>query len=135
MTLDGIELSDDLQWVDELLPWSILQSERATLAGTQVIERGELQSGRPITLQSQADGSKYGGVATRAVVRQLLDLHAAASPTPMVLVVPDEVTGTRTFNVHWRHADGAPIEVEPLVHRVPPDPADLYTLTLRLMTA
>lgn len=133
LTLAGIELPADLYWSDEVAPWKVGQTVTPTLSGAIVIQEGALQAGRPITLESQQDGSDYVACVTRATLDQLLALEAVADAPAMALVVPLYDGGAQALSVMWRRTDGPAIEARPIVFKAPPAPDDFYTLTLRLM--
>lgn len=126
--LNGIVLSDDLEWVDELTWGPVAQQVEVTAGGSLLVEESAQLKGRPITLQSGQDGSTYWGVATRATVEALRALANAASSSAMTL----ELADGRTFPVRWRHAAGG-FEARPIRDAVLPQPSDFhYLITLRL---
>ena len=125
-----ITLPGDLQWVDEMTPWKVVQVYENTLTGALLVSESGKLAGRPITLQSGAD---FGWVQ-RSVVLALQDLAAVANGPVMTLSLPDYPigSGTRDFSVRFRRDTGA-IESAQLKHRIPPAPDDWYSLVLRLM--
>jgi len=133
MTLDGIALPEDLYWSDETTPWAVGQTVSPTLTGALVIQEAALQTGRPITLESQRDGNTVVAVVERSVLDQLLAMAALPNVAPMTLVMPTYGGGTATYTVRWRRVDGPAIEAEPIVFKAPIAPGDFYTITLRLM--
>lgn len=74
-------------------------------------------------------GNQYSAVADYTTVLALRALAATArdQTSPMALTLPDG----RTTTVMFRHADLG-FEARPLKHIVPPEPTDLYLITLRL---
>lgn len=127
-TLEGIEIPDDLQWTDEFLVWGMTQQAEVSVGGALLLEEWQQLAGRPITLQSGQDGTRYWGVVTRAIVEQLHALANAPRATAMTLVLAD----AREFAVRWR-AEG--FEAKPWKHIVPAEAGDYYTITLRLQEA
>lgn len=124
ITLDGVSLPENLYWADEY-DWSpVVQHQEYTLTGALVVEEGERQAGRPITLTTP-DGGDW---TTRATVDSLKAKLQADNA--MTLTLHDG----RSFQVLWRHND-TPIEAQPaaLEGVADPDAATLYQLTLRLI--
>lgn len=133
LTLAGIELPEDLYWSNEVTPWKVGQTVTPTLTGAIVIQEAAMLAGRPITLESQRDGSDFVAVVTRATLDALLALEAVPNAAPMSLVVPLDGGGTATYQVHWRRISGPAIEAEPIVFKAPIAAGDFYTITLRLL--
>ena len=127
--LATIALPEDLEWADEF-EWSpVRQQVDVLLTGALSVEESTQLAGRPITLRSVQEGSRYAALATRATVEDLRALAATArtQATPMALTLPDG----RTTTVLWRHTELG-FEARPWKHIVP-QPADgLYLITLRL---
>lgn len=125
-----ITLPGDLQWVDEMTPWKVVQVYENTLTGALLVSESGKLAGRPITLQSGAD---FGWVQ-RSVVLALQDLAAVANGPVMTLSLPDYPigSGTRDFSVRFRHDAGA-IESAQIKHKTPPAPDDYYSLVLRFL--
>lgn len=123
-----INLPEDIQWVDEFLPWKVQQVTEYSLTGALIVHESAKLAGRPITLQS---GSDFAWV-TRETVDALRALEEVAGAANMTLSIPTYPTGTRDFTVRFRR-DQAPIEAAQLKHRTPPAPTDYYSLVLRLM--
>lgn len=134
-SLAGIELPADIQWTDEFSAWRVGQYVATTLTGARVVQESALQAGRPITLATVRGSRSLSAVVTLATLRQLQALESTPRSTPMVLVLPAHNSGSRSFDVLWRRGDGLALEAAPLKHIVPAFDADLYSLTLRLMTA
>lgn len=130
ISLGLIELPGDLRWSDEFTWLPTVSQVDLACNGAVWVEESAQISGRPITLESGADGgSRPWAVVPRATV---VALHALASVThadPLLLVLEDE----RSFNVRFRHQDGPAVEARPLRHIVPHQVDDLYHITLRLM--
>ncbi len=88
ITLDSLQLPDDMVWKDELDWTPVGQTITPTLDGSLLLEDNPLFSGQPITLV---------GVADRGLVLQLKALEAQLS-SPMVLALHDGKLRT----VYWR---------------------------------
>lgn len=134
-SLAGIELPADIQWTDEFSAWRVGQYVATTLTGARVVQESALQAGRPITLATVRGSRSLSAVVTLATLRQLQALESTPRSTPMVLVLPAHNSGSRSFDVLWRRSDGLALEAAPLKHIVPAFDADLFSITLRLMTA
>lgn len=131
--LDAIELPEDLLWSDETTSWKVGQTVATTLTGARIIQESALQAGRPITLESQQNGSDYVAVVPRSVVDALLAKEAIAGAAPMTLSLPVFEDEPRTFQVLWRRTDGPAIESRPISFKAPIAPSDFFYITLRLM--
>lgn len=132
--LAGIELPADLQWTDEFTAWRVGQQVRNSLNGAMIVQESARQAGRPITLQTTRDGMAYVGVVALPTLRALQASESELSLSPLALVMPAHNGGERSFQVRWRRVDGPAIEVEPTRFAVPALDADLFSITLRLMT-
>lgn len=132
--LAGIELPADLQWTDEFTAWRVGQQVKTSLTGARIVQESALQAGRPITLQTQAEGSTYIGPVTLEVLRQLQASEEQPRIGSLQLVMPDHNNGERTFQVRWRRAEGAALEAAPINYAVPVLDGDYFSITLRLMT-
>jgi len=104
MTLDDIELPDDLEWTDEF-SWSpVEQSTQYGATGSLFIQESTKQAGRTITLRGEPDMCW--------VERQtVLALQALRNQTDkvMTLVLSDD----RTFSVRFVQS-ATPIDVAPV---------------------
>jgi len=120
ITLNGIELPEQLDWRDEFDWAPVAQTQTPTLTGALIVEENAAPAGRPITLLS--DG---GAWASRALVKQLKTLEAQVS-TPMTLVLNDG----RSFQVVWRR-DPVGVEATQLIRICDPDDNDWYEINLR----
>lgn len=126
--LDAITLSDDLEWLDEFHWLPTVQQVEVACNGAVIVEESAQLAGRPITLQGRMDGTVGFGLMSRATVIALRALAATPRTTPMLLTLADG----RTFNVLFRHADGA-VEAQAMRHIVPHVDDDWYATTIRLM--
>lgn len=100
VTLEGITLPTDIQWVDEFNGHGVGQAITPTLTGALVIEETAQIDGRPITLES-GDGSWV----ERQVIEQLYALESTplAPDTTLTLVWADG----RSFDVVFDRSGGA----------------------------
>jgi len=117
-TLNGLELDDEIEWLDELDWTPVTQTIFYGVTGQQVIQEGIKRGGRPITLRLRM---------TRDLLDQLRDLFTATDNLELVLY-------DQTLAVRWRHADG-PISATPDMDIVNPssEPSLYYTATLRFV--
>jgi hypothetical protein len=121
LTLDAITLPDDLIWTDEFDWTPIQQTQSYTLTGALVLESGEKQAGRPITLV----GGDNAAWATRA---QIDALYAKLTGDPvMTLTLHD----ARVFSVKWVHEK--PIDAKLILDYNNPISSDWYSLTIKLI--
>ncbi|MGB0732113.1 MAG: hypothetical protein ACPGPF_00060 [Pontibacterium sp.] len=121
ISLNSIELPADMRWQDEFDYSAVRQTQSYALSGTLVLQEGQRQAGRPITLTTGDDVW-----ATRATVAALYAL-AQLPNNPLTLVLHE-----REFTVQFRH-DAAAVTAVPVVPYAQPDSGDFYTLTLRLI--
>lgn len=134
ITLDGIELPEDLEWADEYTAWKVGQIIRPSLTGAIVVQEAAMQAGRPVTLQSMdLGGGDYVAAVTLATLDLLRAKEESAGAPNMTLVIPIADGGTRTLSVRWRRTDGPAIVARPLTYKVPAEAADLFLITLRLI--
>lgn len=127
ITLAGVELPGDLEWLDEY-DWSpVTQQIEPATDGALHIEESALLAGRPITLGPSGNSNIWISRATADALRALL-IVPRGQEDAMALVLEDE----REFNVLFRHGDKG-MEARPVMYMAPSAPDDRYTLTLRLM--
>lgn len=115
VTLNSVQLPDDLVWRDEFDWAPVEQAVTPTLSGALLVEETARPAGRPITLM---------GVAPRALVLTLKALEAELAQT-MTLTLLDG-TPRRVF---WRRPG---VVASPLYEIADPDAAMPYGLTLNL---
>jgi hypothetical protein len=121
ITLDGIELPADLEWVDEY-SWSpVQQNIKTTLTGALVIPEMAQLAGREMTLEG--DETVW---ITKAVLEQLR-IKANTANLTMVMAYHGI-----DYNVKF-HRQQPPISARLIVPFQNPQPDDVYSLTLRLM--
>ncbi|NKI17440.1 hypothetical protein HCU74_08420 [Spongiibacter sp. KMU-166] len=121
MTLDGIDITDNLVWVDEFQFNQIEQSQERSLTGGLIVQEGVKRYGRPITLR---------GWLPRATLDLLFALEATPA-TAMTLVLADARTFSVIFN-RTRIAIEAD-EVAPYT-KASTEPDWQYQTTLNLLT-
>lgn len=143
ITLGPLVLPDGLHWEDEY-QWSpVAQSIEFGLAGAQIIDIGEKQAGRPITLRGAKDGNSYSAFIARDQVYRgwssVEALRAALweADAEFTLTLHDG----RAFTVIPLHDGDGPLIVTPLAAfktLPPPNPgaAHLYFFeSIRLVTS
>ncbi|GAA4493197.1 hypothetical protein [Pseudaeromonas paramecii] len=120
ITLDEIELPEQLDWQDEFFWAPVAQTITPTLTGYLIVEENAAPMGRPITLVSD------GGVwAPRALVKAVKAKEAQVN-TPMTLTLHDG----RQFKVVWRRDDKG-VDASQIIRICDPDDTDLYDINLR----
>lgn len=122
ITLNGIELPQDLEWQDEFDWTPIRQSQDIALSGTLIVAESAQQTGRPITL--------YGGPNACWVPRSIVVQLYALTQTPENIMTL-HYHGT-DYSVMWRHQDG-PLNAKPVQRVMNPGNDHKYSITLRLM--
>lgn len=105
ITLDKIELPNDLSWPDEM-DWSpVEESKDYSIEGALIIDAGTKQAGRPITLT--------GSETTCWILKSVLTKIKALEATPgkeMTLVY-----GVLTFNVKFDLSSGPAVVATPII--------------------
>lgn len=98
ITLDELELPDQLDWKDEFSWAPVVQQKTYTISGAMIVEENSAPEGRTITLVGD------GGVWVRRGLVKAIKAKEAQVSTPMTLVLHDG----RRFSVLWnREAGGA----------------------------
>jgi hypothetical protein len=120
--LHDVPLPDDMVWTDEFNWPTIIKSTEYTLTGSLIVDSGQRQAGRPITLAGAADG----GWVTRATLGALRDL-ASALPGQYVLALADG----RSFQVVF--APEEPLLAEPIFAVSDPGADWWYVATVKLI--
>ena len=130
ITLDTLQLTGDLEWIDEYAVGSDLVGQTVTtsVTGAQIIQASAQQAGRRVTLAGTDDGSKASGALTRAEIDSLRALAAVAGA-----IYDLTLTDGRTFNVTFRRDDGPAVEAKPWYYRWPVESTDYYIPTIRLL--
>jgi hypothetical protein len=122
-----VELSDDMQWIDEFAWSAVVQSKEYTITGALVIDEGVKAAGRPITLEGRDGSGGYGwGWMTLQTLRTLQAWRGAPG-LQMSLVI-----GGSTKVVKFDHERGA-IEAKPVEFFSDPQDADQWVVTLRFI--
>lgn len=116
ITLGALTLPDGLVWSDEDAWSPIAQSTEYGLTGSLIVDLGEKQGGRPITLRGVKDGNSHSAfIANSQLYRgwsSRADLRAAlwTAGAEFVLTLHDG----RTFTVIPLHGTDGPLSVTPL---------------------
>nr|DAT42759.1 MAG TPA: hypothetical protein [Caudoviricetes sp.] len=120
----SLALPQDMRWTDEF-DWSTTAQTAPvyTLSGAVVIQQGQKQAGRPITLAGEWAWLDLG------IIRTLRDW----SDVPELVMTLTHYDGRR-FNVMWRLHDKALRNVSPIAYRTPERADDRYTAEICLMT-
>lgn len=121
ITLDGIELPADLQWIDEFDWAPVAQDREYSIGGALMIQEGQKLAGRPVTLS----GGDWAWV-DRATVKALFDSMLAGNDMDLVL------EDGRNLVVMWRYTDN-PVKSTPVHFQAPAEDADMYFIELRLI--
>ncbi|MFN7817799.1 MAG: hypothetical protein ACK5OQ_16340 [Burkholderiales bacterium] len=119
-----IDLDPDLYWEDESSWHPVEQSVQRTVTGALIVSAATRTKGRPITLRPLDDTSAWMARTTLDTLRA----WAAVPGREMTLTL----RGT-SYQVIFRHQDGAAIEAEPIVHYSDVFSTDYYKITLRFM--
>ena len=127
ITLDLIELPDDLEWVDRYDFYPATHQYKRSLTGHLFTEIYDKFSGRLITLSGDSDRAWI----TKGTLESLVSkLQGANNDTPMLLTLND---GT-TYNVLFK-LDGIALEATPVGWYVSnPDENSQYFIKLRLIS-
>lgn len=124
ITLDEVQLDDQLQWVNEFEHDAVAQTQERSITGALLVQHGIKLHGREIDLRSN------GGVwAPLSVVRQLEAMRDEPGRV-MLLTLADG----REFHVIFNRASGAPLTATPVEREAYPTPGSVYFVDLRLIT-
>ena len=118
ISLDSINLPEDLWWSDETDWTPVAQATEYGTTGALLVDVSTKLAGQPITLV----GDDQTAWVTRATVLSLQEL-AADPGLEMTLVLHG-----RTFTVIFSHEGGKPIDAEPVVRISPPQDSDYYII-------
>jgi len=124
MTLDDIELPDDLLWVNEYQWQPVAQETERTLTGALLVQEQAKLYGREIELSGE-----QSGWVTRATVDALKTMEAEPGKI-MTLTLPDN----RTFQIIFDRRTGSAVEAIQLLPDAYPDAGSIYLLKLRFLT-
>lgn len=115
-----INLPADLQWSDEFAWTAVEHSTDYSLTGNLIVQEGQRQDGRPITLF----GGPRGAWVDRATLQSL---YAMASVPNQVLTL--SLWG-RSFSVMFRRP---PFDAREIAREADPAPDHRYAITINLM--
>lgn len=133
IVLGGVMLPGDLQWTDEFTAWKVGQNIKTSLRGSRIVQEAALQAGRPITLDTTRDGTRWVAPVTLDVLRALQALEEAPGET-YTLVMPAHNSGTRSFTVAFNREGGQAITATAIRFAAPAIDSDYFAVSLRLMT-
>lgn len=123
ITLDGIELPEDLHWRDEF-EWSpVEQATQYSLTGALLIDEDQKQAGRPITLTTPGEDSWYTRAKVKAIQAKL------QANQDMMLKLHDG----RSFTVRWRFQGEALVAHTVHPGLADPDDTDQYVMRLQFI--
>ncbi len=123
VTLGGVDLPDDINWIDEFNFQPVSQSVTRTIAGNLVQFNQALVLGRPITLEAIEDE----GWLTKDQVDSIQSLASTPGGTFTLAI------GAQSFTVTFRHDEGA-FEPSPFLSRIDPASGDFFRAIIRLRT-
>ncbi|WP_010322150.1 hypothetical protein [Marinobacterium stanieri] len=124
ISLDGLELPQDLEWQDEFDWTPVASSSERGLTGKLLREEAPLVKGRPITL--------YGGPNACWVPRSLVQALKALEMIPGQTMALDY--HGQLFTVCWnRSGSQSAIDAKPVMRIRNPGESHKYYITLRLM--
>lgn len=106
ITLGGVALPDGLRWADEFAWSPRVQSTEWSITGALLVQEGEKQAGRPITLI----GGRTWAWMTRVALLALQSQLDNAPGTGLTLVLHD----SRSFQVIPRMDESGAIQASPL---------------------
>lgn len=124
---DGVTtltLPGDLQWDDEYAWLPVEQTDEYSVTGALVLDVGERQAGRPITLSGD-DSSAW-------LSRTDVDVLRAWAATPGQALTLT-LTDARVFEVAFRHQDAPALDAKPVVFSAPIVAEDRYFITLKFL--
>lgn len=124
ITLDDVQLDDQLQWVNEFEHNPVEQTREHSITGALLIQEGAKLHGREIDLRSNG-----GAWTPLSVVRQLEAMRDQVGRV-MLLTLADG----RQLHVTWNRTGGAPLTAEPVFREAYPAADSIYHIDLRLLT-
>jgi len=122
ITLDAINLPDDLLWVNEFNDSLIEQSIAFTVTGAQIVETGKKLKGRKIQLEGDIDYAWIERGLLKTLSAKVLDM------LEMTLILHDG----RSFNVMFDN-ESNPITAEQIVDYNDPIDTDFYSLKINFI--
>lgn len=120
-----LALDPDLLWEDEFGWAPVAQTVEHSVTGALIVDVGQRQAGRPITLVAEDERS---GWITRADMAQL-QIWAGVPGKQLTLTLHGVARA-----VLFRHHDGGPFDARPVAHYSDPAPTDWVIATLRFIT-
>lgn len=121
ITLNGIDLSEDLLWIDQYKWSSVEQNEQVMSDGSVVVQADAQQTGRKITLK----GGDNFGLLKKSKLDAVAAFEAQAE-LQMTLTLNDGLPRNVVFT-------GDRLTAGPLIDYNTPDDDDDYTVTLYFM--
>lgn len=130
ITLGGLTLPEDLEWVDEFQEGSDLVGQNVvySVTGALIFQASAKQAGRAITLQGSFDGSN--GFA--AISLSTLEALRTLAQNPGMVYTLDFGDG-RVFSVIFDRSNGPAVSAEAIQHIVPHQATDFYFPTINLL--
>lgn len=127
ITLGGVELDPNLEWVERQSSQRVAQSEQITLGGGLNVLAAAIGPGVPITLQSGENrGFQRMTTAVVGAVRAMADEPGAVYE----LVITSAGPTVETYSVIFT---GSRFEARPLITRIVPEVNDKFRVVIRLM--
>jgi len=124
ITKEVIDLHDDLLWSDEHSWSKAVSTVTYAITGALIVQSATRKAGRAITLVPPDEQMAW-------LPRSTVDtLHAWADVADLALVL--QMADGRSFNVQFRHTDGA-LEARPVKGFPSPQPDDPFLATIRFM--
>lgn len=129
ITLGTLQLTGDLQWVDEFDAGSDLVGAVTTVSvtGAQIIQASAQQAGRRVTLAGRQDGEDFVGLR-RGEVEALRALSQNVGSAYQLTLTDD-----RRFDVMFRRDDGPAVSAARVRFSWPDQATDWYIPTIRLV--
>lgn len=126
ITLDDVQLDDQLQWVNEFEHDAVAQTQERSITGKLLLQyaAAPLLHGREIDLRSNG-----GAWTPLSVVRQLEAMRDEPGRV-MLLTLAD----ARQFHVIFNRSSGSPLTAEPVFREAYPTADSLYDINMRLLT-
>lgn len=128
VTLNGIQLNHNMQWVDRNESQQVQQAVTRTLSGNLVVFHRTLTKGEKITLVA----TEEQGWLQKTVIDSLKSIaNTTGGVYPLVIDVDGNI---ESYNVMFRHNEPPAFSAFQLIHRLNAEDADYYTATIKLIT-
>lgn len=124
ITLGGVTLDDNMEFLERYKSQGLAMSVRRTLGGKPILYLGQLTSGFPITLES----TESSGWMTKAVIVQLIAL------ADVVGAVYELVHNGVSRQVVFDASDGPAVDMRPLIARTADADGDYFVGQIKLLT-